>query len=184
MGWLFAVSNGLQAGRAQAVWSALLPLTGGHVLAMAVVLLPAAVLRSLAIERPVLQIGAAALLISFGVYKFMRPRHPRALARIGPKRLMLWSFLMASAHGAGLMLVPIYLAATSPSHHTMTMPADTLLALAMVAIHTAAMLAAAGIVAWVIYRYLGLRWLRATWIDTDRIWAGALIFVGLAALAV
>lgn len=189
MGWLFAVSNGLQAGRARAIWAALLPIGAGHFLAMAIVLLPAAVLASLSVERPALQIAAALALIGFGGYKLARPRHPRFVARVGPRRLLLWSFLMASAHGAGLMLLPVYFAAApaaAPHHgHGAVMSAGgTPAALLMVVLHTFAMLAAAGGVAWLVYRYLGLALLRATWLNTDRLWAFALIAVGALALPV
>src|SRR5689334_5181612 len=109
MGWLFAVSNGMQERRGSAVFAALPPLAAGHVLAMAAVLLPFALLAVSMEQVKALELFAGAALIAFGVYKLVKRRHPRYLVRVGPDRLMLWSFLMATAHGAGLMLLPAYL---------------------------------------------------------------------------
>lgn len=187
MGWLFAVSNGLQARRSGAVWSALLPLGAGHLLAMAAVVLPAALLDVFVVDQAGLRIAAALLLIGFGVYKLIQPRHPRVVGRVGPTRLTLWSFLMASAHGAGLMLLPVFfeLAPQNADHlqHAAAMLPDTMaLGLLLVALHTLTMVVTAGIIAWLVYRYFGLRLLRQAWINTDRAWAVALIAVGAIAL--
>ena len=89
--------------------AALWPLTIGHVLAMLVVILPFALLVALVQWQRQIQIGASLLVIGFGIFRFINRRHPRVLARIRPTQLGLWSFAVAIAHGAGLMLVPIYL---------------------------------------------------------------------------
>src|SRR5215472_14494191 len=108
MGWLFAVSNGMFARRTSAVFTALPPIALGHLLAMALVLLPIAAISALAVTFTAVRIAAAIVIIAVGVYRLCVRRHPRILARIGAGNLALWSFVMATAHGAALMLVPIY----------------------------------------------------------------------------
>jgi hypothetical protein len=191
MGWLFAVSNGMQARRGSAVFAALPPIAAGHCLAMAVVLLPFALL-AVYVER-VEQLGvfAGCLLVGFGIYKLINRRHPRFLARIGPAHLILWSFLMATAHGAGFMLVPVYLALGTEQHagasaHAAMHPlggSGIIAALLVALLHTAAMLLSGGLVAWVVYRYLGLKLLQRVWFNLDLLWAVSLIAVGGIALA-
>jgi hypothetical protein len=192
MGWLFAVSNGMQARRASGVFLALPPIALGHLLAMAAALLPFTVL-GLYLER-LNEIRAAAglILLTFGVYKLFSRRHPRFLARIGPSHLTLWSFLMATAHGAGLMLVPLVLVfCTDPrsvhgGHRALLEVARGGLGLTLIAVtvHTAAMVLVGGAIAWVVYRYLGLGLLRRSWLNLDLLWAGLLIVVGGIALVV
>jgi hypothetical protein len=191
MGWLFAVSNGLQARSGRGVASALPPLALGHLLAIATVLVPVGVL--LAVYLRYLQWFrwlAALALIGFGVYKLLNRRHPRLLARIGPRHLVLWSYLMATSHGAGLMLVPFYLDIGSggPAGHSdhMARAAEGSLGLALLAtaLHTLAMLLSMGLVAWLVYRYLGLRLLGKSWFNLDLVWAVFLIAVGLLALVI
>jgi hypothetical protein len=109
MGWPLAVSAGLMERRSRALAAALWPLTVGHLLAMLVVILPFSLLVSLVQWQRQIQIGASILVIGFGIFRFVNRRHPRVLARIRPTQLGLWSFAVAIAHGAGLMLVPIYL---------------------------------------------------------------------------
>jgi len=109
MGWPLAVSAGLMERRSQALIAALWPLTLGHLLAMLVVILPFALLIAVIEWHRQIQIGASLLVIGFGVFLLGKRRHPRVLARIRPTQLGLWSFAVAIAHGAGLMLVPIYL---------------------------------------------------------------------------
>src|SRR5258708_14179291 len=109
MGWPLAVSAGLMERSSRALLAALGPLTVGHLLAMLMVILPFALLVALVEWQPQIQIGASLLVIGFGIFRFVNRRHPRALARIRPTQLGLWSFAVAIAHGAGLMLVPIYL---------------------------------------------------------------------------
>ena len=109
MGWPLAVSAGLMEKSARALVAALWPLTVGHLLATLLVILPFSLLVTLVYWQPQIQIGASLLVIGFGIFRFVNRRHPRALARIRPTQLGLWSFAVAIAHGAGLMLVPIYL---------------------------------------------------------------------------
>jgi len=200
MGWLFAVSNGMFERRARAVFAALVPIGVGHLLAMAVVLLPVAVVSALATRSTIVRVVAGAVIIVFGVYRLVVRRHPRVLARIGARHLVLWSFVMATAHGAALMLVPVYFGVTSMSHgptsgdmsgragaHAATMAAvghigEGLTAAAAVAIvHTFAMLIVAGIIAWIFYRFVGLALLRRVWFNMDIVWATALIAAGILA---
>jgi len=109
MGWPLAVSAGLMERSSRALVAALWPLTVGHLMAMLVVILPFALLVALVEWQEQIRIGASLLVIGFGTFRFLNRRHPRVLARIRPTRLGLWSFAVAIAHGAGLMLVPIYL---------------------------------------------------------------------------
>jgi hypothetical protein len=182
MGWLFAVSNGMQERRASAVFAALPPIAAGHVLAMAAVLVPFALLAVSMEQMRAIGLVAGCALIAFGVYKLMNRRHPRFLARIGPDRLILWSFLMATAHGAGLMLLPVYLGLGSPhdDHAVMSQVAGAgIMSASLVAlVHTGAMLLIGGAIAWVVYRYLGLRLLQRAWFNFDLLWSACLIVVG------
>src|SRR5262245_20185968 len=109
MGWPLAVSAGLMERTSHALVAALWPLTVGHLLAMFVVILPFALLVALVEWQQQIQIGASLLVIGFGIFRLVNRRHPRVLARIRPTQLGLWSFVVAIAHGAGLMLVPVYL---------------------------------------------------------------------------
>ena len=190
MGWPLAVAAGLMERRTAALFSALGSLAIGHFAAMTIVLLPFAVLMGLAPLIRQIQIAAALLVIAFGLFLLVNPRHPRVLARIRPTQLALWSFAIAIAHGAGLMLVPIYLGicTTNGSGGMRHEAAGTLLAhnlgLAIVVstIHTVAMIAAGGATAWIVYRYAGLQVLSKAWIKSDVFWAASLILVGVAAL--
>ncbi|MEM7496914.1 MAG: hypothetical protein AAF371_02845 [Pseudomonadota bacterium] len=190
MGWPLAVSAALFERRAGALPKALTALALGHLLAMLGVLLPFAMLTFLVAWQREIQIGAAALLTGFGLYLLINPRHPRFLARIPPSRLMLWSFLIAVAHGAGLMLVPVYLGLCAPgevenAHQAASdlMRQGVLTAVAVASLHTLAMICTGGAIAYAVYRWLGLRFLRMGWFDLDRVWAGSLVLVGIVALA-
>ena len=187
MGWPLAVSAALMERRAASLYRALLALAFGHLVAMAAILLPFSAMLALAQwERP-LRIGASLLIIALGLYLLVTRRHPRFLARVPPHRLALWSFLVALAHGAALMLVPIYLgicATTDPGHDA----AGTLMAgragiAVLVALaHTAAMLVAGGAVAVLVYRWLGLRFLSQGWLNLEALWAASLVAVGVFSL--
>lgn len=190
MGWPLAVANGLAERRSAAVFATLLPLGGGHLAAMAAVLLPLAALGWLAQWSTWIRAGAAGVVLLFGLYRLLQPRHPRALARIAPTRLAWWSFWMATAHGAGLMLVPFMLGLCAPAaggglHAGM----DALLAraalptaIAVAVVHTLAMMLAGLAVAWAVYRYLGLQFLRRAWFNLDLAWAASLLLAGGAGL--
>ncbi|WP_076864630.1 hypothetical protein [Bradyrhizobium mercantei] len=191
MGWPLAVSAGLMDKSPRAVLGALLPLSTGHLAAMLLVLLPFALLIALAEWQRPIQITAAIIIIGFGLMRLVDRRHPRVLARIPPARLALWSFAVAIAHGAGLMLLPIYLGlcATSSAHdgHTAAervIGQNLAMALLVALVHTAAMLAAGGLLAWLVYRYLGVKFVARSWFNLEAVWAVSLILVGAAALAI
>ncbi len=184
MGWPLAVSAGLMDRRDSALLAALWPLALGHFLAMAVVILPFAVLAVLTQWRTQIQTTAALLVVAFGVFKLLNRRHPRALARIKPTWLALWSFAVAIAHGAGLMLVPIYLglcAVSDPGHAAagMLMGSNLTMAVIVAAVHAAAMIISGGMLAWLVYRYLGLRFVSRSWFNLEAVWALSLIAVGI-----
>ncbi len=189
MGWPLAVSAGLMEKSSRALLAALWPLSAGHLLAVLFVLLPFSLLIALVEWRLWIQIGASFLVIGFGVSRFINRRHPRALARIKPAQLGLWSFAVAIAHGAGLMLVPIYLglcrAGLDRSHEKLgaLVNADLRMAVLVAAVYTAAMIAAGGCLAWLVYRYLGLKFVSRSWFNLDAAWAVSLILVGAVSLA-
>jgi hypothetical protein len=190
MGWPLAVSAGLMEKSSRALVTALWPLAIGHLLAMLVVLFPFALLAALVERQSQIRIGASLLVMAFGIFLFVNPRHPRALARIPPTQLGLWSFVVAIAHGAGFMLVPIYLglcqAVDLDSGHK---AASTLIngnlrmAVLVSFVHGAAMIAAGGVFAWSVYRYLGLKFVSRSWFNLDAIWSLSLVFVGGLSLA-
>ena len=189
MGWPLAVSSGLMDRRARSLFSALLYLAVGHILAMFVVMVPFAMLAILLAWQREIQIGASVLVIGFGVFLLIWRRHPRVLARIPPSRLALWSFAVAIAHGAGLMLVPIYLGlCRSYDIDRVHQAARTLIdanlgmALLVSGVHAAAMIAVGGLLAWLVYRYLGLKFVSRSWFNLDAVWALSLILVGTLSL--
>ena len=198
MGWLFAVALGLQERRLRAVLTALGPIALGHALAIGVAAVAVGVLGLVIPQWLLLALGGATLL-GFAAFKVAtRFRHPRWVGmRVGPRELVLWSFLMASAHGAGLMLVPVLVglrgegAASALAHaghlgHAAHHPApagDALVStLAAVGLHAAAMLAVAGALAVIVYQKLGVEVLRRAWINLDVIWVGALVITGCIAI--
>ena len=190
MGWPLAVANGMTQQRAGAVFATLLPLGGGHFLAIAVALLPFAWLGWYVAWHPAIRIGAGALVLLFGVLKLVKRRHPRLLARIPPTRLAWWSFLMATAHGAGLMLVPFMLGlcgtAGEGSSHAAVMRdmagANIGTALLVAVVHALVSLLAGIGMAWIVYRYLGLRALQRAWLNLDAVWGASLVVAGVAGI--
>jgi hypothetical protein len=189
MGWPLAVSAGLMERSPRALVAALVPLTAGHLLAMMLVILPFALLVSLVEWQRQIQLGASLLVIGFGIYRLLNRRHPRTLARIPPTQLGLWSFAVAIAHGAGLMLVPIYLGLCRDSdldsgHEAAStlINANLEMAVLVSVIHAAAMIVTGGILAWLVYRYLGLKFVSRSWFNLDAAWAVSLILVGAIAL--
>jgi hypothetical protein len=190
MGWPLAVSAGLMGRSSRALIAALWPLTAGHLLAMLVVILPFALLVAFVQWQRQIQIGASLLVIGFGVFRLVNRRHPRALTRIRPTQLALWSFAVAIAHGAGLMLVPIYLglcrtAEIDVSHAAVgtLINADLGMAVLVSVIHSLAMIAAGGCLAWLVYRYLGLSFVSRSWFNLEAAWAFSLILVGALSLS-
>lgn len=189
MGWPLAVSSALMARRQSSLYKALLALGLGHLLAMAAILFPFSVLVWLAAWQREIQIGAAFLVIGLGIYLLINRRHPRFLARVPPSRLALWSFLVAMAHGAGLMLVPIYLGIcksieTDTGHAAASdlMGGTIAIGLLVALIHTAAMMLSGGALAFGVYRWLGLKFLQKSWFNLDLVWALSLVVVGILAL--
>ncbi len=190
MGWLFAVALGLQERRRSKVIWALGPIALGHLVSIAAVVAIIGGLRlffAIDLLRP---IGAAALIL-FGLFRFVWPRaHPRWVAmRVNAAELALWSFLMASAHGAGLMLFPILIGMTPNSAQAHQMAAlcgayTAGQAIAVVLVHTGAMIAVTGAIAILVYEWVGLAILRSAWINLDTIWAGALVAAGVLSLAI
>ena len=188
MGWPLAVSAGLMEKSPRALLLALWPLSVGHLLAILMMLLPFALLLALAQWQREIQAAAALLVIGYGVFLLLRRRHPRALARIPPTQLGLWSFAIAIAHGAGLMLVPIYLGlcgTTARAHEAAGPLVEANLGMAMLVavVHVVATIAAGGCLAWLVYRYLGLKFVSRSWFNLDASWAASLVLVGAVALA-
>ena len=187
MGWPLAVSAGLMEKSPRALFLTLLPLSVGHLLAVLVILLPFGLLLALAEWRHDIQIAAALVVIGFGIFRLLDRRHPRSLARIPPTQLGLWSFAIAIAHGAGLMLVPIYLGLcrADASGHAAAAPlveGNLAVAVLVAMVHVIAMIGAGGCLAWLVYRYLGLRFVSRGWFNLDAVWAISLILVGTIAL--
>ena len=184
MGWLFAVALGFQEQRARAVWWALLPIALGHAIAIGGVVV---VVRMLEVQIPlrVLRWAGAAVLAAFGVYRLVRTRHPRWVGmRVRFHDLVLWSMIMATAHGAGLMLIPWLIGSRmDPASVHAHMPIDATssgyMGLSVVAVHTLGYFLTMGIVAWVVYTRLGVAVLRRMWINFDTLWAIVLIAAGV-----
>lgn len=185
MGWPLAVSAALMEQRSSALPRALGMLALGHFLAMLAILLPFSLMLFLVEWETDIRIGAGALVTAMGIYLLLNPRHPRVLARVHPARLTLWSFLAANAHGAGLMLVPLFLGICAVDFDAGHEAAEALMqgnlptALTVAVTHTAAMTIAGGILALIIYTWLGLEFLSKTWFNLDTVWAVSLILVGV-----
>jgi hypothetical protein len=191
MGWLFAVALGLQERSTRAVLGAVVPMGIGHVASISIVVALALFAAQTLPHEPVHR-GAAALLFAFGAYRLVRARHPRWVGmRVGFLGLALWGFVMATAHGAGLMLLPFVTALPSVATSggmAMPMPAapavsqTALNGVLMVAAHTSGYLLVTALVAFIVYRKLGLSFLRTAWFNVDAAWAAALIVTGSIAL--
>jgi hypothetical protein len=187
MGWLFAVSRGMQERSRRAVLRSLVPIAIGHEASSALV---AALVLGLSTttDPQALRIGAAAALVAFGIFRFVKPRaHFRWTSmRVSDRELGLWSFLMSTAHGAGLMVAPVIigLQASSHSHDDMAMLSDGPIDIAAVgiAVHVLAMVAVMGAIAFFVYERVGLQILRRAWLNTDQVWAGAFVLAGLVTL--
>jgi len=152
---------------------------------MCVILLPFSLMVTLVDWQSYIRIGAGLLVIALGVYLLISRKHPRFLARVPPSRLALWSFLAAMAHGAGLMLVPIFLGISASEsleagHRAAEnmMVGNVAMAFIVAAVHTAAMTLAGGALAAGMYFWLGLKFLSRTWFNLDVVWALSLILVG------
>jgi hypothetical protein len=179
MGWLFAVALGLQRRSRGAVLRALLPIALGHEASIAVVVALIAVTQAFSISEAIRPAGAIALIL-FGLWKLRKPlSHPRWVGmRVNNRDLVVWSFLMSSAHGAGLMLFPVILGLPAATLVEDPLPTG-LQDVAAVLLHTAAMLATMGVVALLVYERLGVGVLRRAWVNMDAIWAVAVVAAGL-----
>lgn len=204
MGWLFAVARGMQERRRTEVWRALVPLGLGHLLAVGAAVLVAA-MAGRVLPTGALRWAVAALLVALGARRLVRHGHPRWRGmRVGASSLAWWSFLMASAHGAGLMVVPFVLgdpgsgarsghlahvarAVPGPSHLPAA-PGSLIAApatgLALTIVHAAGYLAVSAVIATVVYEKVGVRFLRTGWVNLDLLWAVALIVTGVVTVVV
>jgi len=182
MGWLFAVALGMHRQSQTVVLQSLLPIAAGHALAVVIVALAFVYFGSV-IDQKLVQRICGVVLVAWALYHALYGHRHRV--RVGMQTgmwgLALWSFLMASAHGAGLMLipalVPLCLAATPAKE--LTAGGSMLTALAAVGVHTAAMLAITGTIAIIVYRWVGLAFLRRGWLNVDLLWTAALVVAGL-----
>jgi hypothetical protein len=191
MGWLFAVALGMQDRRGSTVAKSLVPIAIGHALAIGSVVL-LAVFLGMALPLLTIRYFVAGLLVGLGILHLIRHQHPRWVRmQVGFRDLTLWSFLMATAHGAGLMVVPVLLRGSTvealgqmPGHNHISSATSPLAALLATAVHTMGYLAVTGLIAWVVYRKIGLALLRKVWFNVDLVWAAALVATGLITLLV
>jgi hypothetical protein len=193
MGWLFAVSLGMQEKSCRAVVRSLVPMALGHAISIALVVI-AVGLVEIFIPHSALRLLCATALLGFGLYKFIRSRHPKWVGmQVNFKDLTLWSFLMATAHGAGLMLTPILLKFASakplPHHHihmasALPVNQSTAWVIAAVGVHTLSFFLVTGLIAVLVYEKFGLSLLRRSWFNLDLLWAIALMIAGMVALMV
>ena len=189
MGWLFAVALGMQQQKASAVARSLVPIAIGHAAAIGGVVLAAALLGR-ALPLAAIRYLVAAILIGLGIRYLVRHRHPRWVRmQVGFRDLVMWSFLMASAHGAGLMVLPVLLGSSTlqaadqmPGHSHASAATGPLAGLAATGVHTIGYLAMTGAIAWVVYRRFGLAILRTAWFNLEVVWAVALLVTGLVTL--
>jgi hypothetical protein len=190
MGWLFAVGLGFQDRSAAAVLRAIVPLALGHILSVALIVL-VATYAAAAFPHRTVHFAAAAILIGFGLYRLVRARHIRWVGmRVGFWGLTLWGFLMSSAHGAGLMLLPFVVAGRGNVTGAMAMPMPgpeathgaLFTGWLMVGVHTLGYVLTATAIALLVYTKIGVRFLRTGWVNLDLVWAAALILTGLIAL--
>lgn len=188
MGWLFAVALGIQERRPDAVWRALIPLTLGHALAVAAAVL-VALAAGAAIPVASLRLPVAATLGALGFYRLIRHRHfSGGGMRVGMGGLTTWSFLMATCHGAGLMVLPVFLGMAAPApggscHGAGPISANAATAAAATLLHAAGYLIVTATAAWVIFTRIGVGMLRRAWFNLDLIWAIALIGTGILTVA-
>ena len=190
MGWPLAVSAALFERKKSAMIKASAMLATGHFLAMIIILLPFSMMYFLVNNEREIRLGAGVLVIAMGIYLLINRRHPKILARIHPAKLGLWSFLAATAHGAGLMLVPIYLgicgllvlgesvSGTGHAAAQVLMSSNIVTAFLVAATHTFAMTFAGAAIALFVYNWFGLKFISKSWFNLDLIWAFSLIIVG------
>ena len=188
MGWLFAVALGMQERRRGAVLRALVPLCAGHALAVAFAV-GAALAIGFVIPLGWLRWPIAGLLVSLGAFGLFRHRHPRwAGMRVSMGGLTVWSFLMATAHGAGLMVVPVFMGMSMSgggehAHHMPAAGAGAGAAFFATGLHAVGYLSVTALVALLVFEKLGVGLLRRAWFNLDLIWASALIATGALTLS-
>jgi hypothetical protein len=179
MGWLFAVAIGLQERSSLALVRALGPIAVGHLASMTLVAVAVTVGMSALTGQLIAVIGGIAL-AGVGLFLLLRKRHFRWVGmRLTAPQLATWSFLMASVHGAGLMVVPV-LTSTHSAHHDHPVSASVLDGVLAASVHTGAMVVVAAAIALCVYHFLGLRILRTAWVNLDRVWAAAMVGAGSA----
>jgi len=186
MGWLFAVALGMQEQKGSAVARALVPIALGHALAIGIAVLAATIL-GMTVPLNAIRYSVAALLIGLGIYGLVWHQHPRWVRmQVGFRDLTVWSFLMASAHGAGLMVLPVLLSSSMvkaadqmAGYHHITAATSPIAGTLATVVHTTAYLVITGLLAWVVYRKLGLSLLRKTWLNFNLVWGAALVATGL-----
>ena len=184
MGWLFAVARGMQEHATKAVARALVPITLGHALSIGLVVALAGLIQ-IVLPLGYVRIVVAFALISLGVFRILRRRHfAWGGMQVGFRDLTFWSFLMASAHGAGLMVLPIVLHAMPAGHEHMHMASGSgaWTGIAATLVHTLGYLSVTALIALLVYRKFGLALLRKGWFNLDLVWAIALIVTGCVAL--
>jgi hypothetical protein len=189
MGWLFAVALGMQERKGSAVAKALVPIALGHTLAIGSVVLAAAFL-GMRLSPEAIRYPVAAILFGLGIFSLVHHYHPRWVRmQVSFRDLTVWSFLIASAHGAGLMVVPVLLGSSTveaadlmAGHHQTSVAGGTLAALLATGIHTTGYLVVTGLIAWVVYSKFGLAILRKAWLNLNLVWAAALVVTGLVTL--
>jgi len=186
MGWLFAVAIGFREQTRRALFGALGPIAAGHAASMAATILLVEELRVVASDAAI-RIAAALALLAFAATRVARDhRHPRWVGmHLRNRELAVWSFLMSTAHGAGLMLIPVLMGTRVEAHDHMLMVGSLAIVAAAVAVHSVAMIAVAGGAAFVVYEFVGVGVLRRGWLNLDRVWvyalaggAAAVLFVG------
>jgi hypothetical protein len=185
MGWLFAVALGMQERRRSAVCRAMLPLALGHGLAIAAVI-AVAVLMGAVIPLRAIQWVVSGVLLALGISRFFRHGHPRWVGmQVGMRDLTVWSFLMASAHGAGLMVLPLVLTAAAGPHHAhhAAAAAGVISPVSATIVHSVGYLAVSAGVALVVFEKLGVGLLRKAWFNLDLVWAAALVATGVVTVA-
>jgi hypothetical protein len=185
MGWPLALFAGLMGRSRKDLAISLAPLAAGHLLAMLVILLPFALASGLLGWQREIRIIGASTVIAFGLFRLLNRRHPRALARIKPSQLVLWSFAIAIVHGAGLMLLPIYFGLCAEGLDSGHQAASRLMtqnvgvALTVSAVHALTMVTAGGLIALLVYAWLGVKFLSSSWFNLDLAWALSLILIGV-----
>jgi hypothetical protein len=191
MGWAFAVARGMQEGSRRVLFTSLPPIAAGHLASVAIVAAIVSATESV-VAASVVGVVGGSVLVLFGVWRLLSERHFRwADVRLSPGQLAGWSFLMSSAHGAGLMLLPVLALGAPMNHDGMRMgptPAGTPLAalsgLSAAGVHTVAMVAVMATCAFLVYEYVGLKVLRRPWFTVDKLWAAVMVGAGALTIAI